>query len=87
MKKDNEAQLQRAFIGLTVPPSGSLAEGKKSLPLCKKQAPITLVVGARLLVAFGLYRSKANPRVHILGVKVRYPAGLAATKCLVFVMF
>jgi hypothetical protein len=31
MKKDNEAQLQRAFIGLTVPPLGSLAAGKKSL--------------------------------------------------------
>ena len=36
-KKDNEAQPQRAFIGLTVPPLGSLAEGKKSLPLCNIQ--------------------------------------------------
>jgi len=45
------------------------------------------VVGAYLCLPIGPYRSKANPRVHILGVKVRYPAGLAATKCLVFVMF
>jgi len=55
-----------------------------SLP---KLAPIPNVVGAYLCLPIGPYRSKANPRVHILGVKVRYPAGLAATKCLVFVMF